>query len=48
MAKMCSFQLHRVGYCGPFHQSILTGVEVIVHYSTILLYIYLPLVKFYQ
>ena len=46
MGKMCSFQLHGVGYCGPFHQSIVTGVEVIVHYTTILLYIYLPLVKF--
>ena len=43
---MCSFQLHAVGYCGPFHQSIVTGVEFIVHYTTILLYIYLPLVKF--
>ena len=43
---MCSFQLHGVGYCGPFHQSIATGVQFIVHYTTILLYIYLPLVKF--
>ena len=46
MAKMCSFQLHGVGYCGPFHLSIVTGVEDIVHCTTILLYIYLLLVKF--
>ena len=35
MGKMCSLQLHGVGHCGPFHQSMVTGVEVIVHYTTI-------------
>lgn len=38
---MCSFQLHGVGYCGPFHKihsNWVKGYRSLYHYSTVHLF----------